>query len=390
MKRMLLPRHGAGASRGFSLVELLVAMAIGLILTLAITTVMSNSEGAKRSITSTNDANQTGTYVSYVLDRALRSAGSGYSQRWNEAFGCRINASRDNEVMLPRGMPLPAPFAAMPTTVALAPVIITKGAGANASDVLTIMTGTGGFGETAQRVMPSSITSAGLRLPNTLGLRGNDLVLLVEDGLGCMLQQIQSGFVGTSDQQLTFSGRYHAATGTSVSMASYGAAGTSTTYALHLGNAVDNAPMFQMVGVGANNTLMSYDLLRIADADEAVPIAEGVVQMRALYGVDTTGDGRQDVWVDPGTAPYDAATLLDGSAGSRLNLRRIVSVRLGLVVRGTSIERQAVSPASLTLFDDLGAPFSQPVALSEDERKQRHRVIEVTVPLRNVLLLPAV
>jgi type IV pilus assembly protein PilW len=148
--------------------------------------------------------------------------------------------------------------------------------------------------------------------------------------------------------------------------------------------------MFQMVGVGANNTLMSYDLLRIADADEAVPIAEGVVQMRALYGVDTTGDGRQDVWVDPGTAPYDAATLLDGSAGSRLNLRRIVSVRLGLVVRGTSIERQAVSPASLTLFDDLGAPFSQPVALSEDERKQRHRVIEVTVPLRNVLLLPAV
>lgn len=390
MKRTPLPRRVGRVSRGFSLVELLVAMAIGLILTLAITTVMSNSEGAKRSITSTNDANQTGTYVSYVLDRTLRSAGSGYAQRWNEAFGCRINASRDNQVMLPRTTPLPDPFAAMPTTVALAPVVITKGAGANGSDILTIMTGTGGFGETAQRVMPSSITSTGLRLPNTLGLRGNDLLLLVEEGLGCMLQQVQNGFTGTSDQQVLFSGRYYTTTGTSVSMASYGTSTTSTTYALHLGNAVDNAPIFQMIGIGANNTLMSYDLLRIADADAAVPMAEGVVQMRALYGVDTTGDGRQDMWVDPGTAPYNAATLVDGSAASRLNLRRIVSVRLGLVLRGTSIEREDVAPSTITLFDDLGAPLSQTLQLTTAERKQRHRAIEVTVPLRNVLLLPNV
>ena len=380
---MIHRRNRRADNAGFSLVELLVAIVIGLVLTLAITSVMTRSEGTKRTINSTNDANQNGAYISYVLDRALRSAGSGYAQRWREVFGCRINASLDNAALLPRTAALPAPFAGMPQAFRLAPVVVTRGAD---SDVLAVMTGSGGFGENSLRVLPSSVSASELRLPNTLGISGNDLVLLAEDGVGCMLQQVSNGFVGAADQQLPLSGRFYSATGTDVNLTAFGVAGDA--YAISLGNAVANAPQFQLIGVGDNNTLVSYDILRMTEPDEAIPVAEGVVQLRALYGVDNDNDGRQDAWVDPGAAPWDSASLLDGSVVARDNLRRIVAVRVGLIIRTSLVERTNVSPASITLFSDLGAALEQTRVLSADEQRIRHRAVEVTVPLRNILLLP--
>ena len=76
------PWHSARRrARGFSLVELMVSMVIGLVLTMAITVVLVRSESSKRSTTSVNDINQTAAYVTYVMDRHLRSAGSGFAQR---------------------------------------------------------------------------------------------------------------------------------------------------------------------------------------------------------------------------------------------------------------------------------------------------------------------
>ena len=56
-------------SRGFSLIELMVGVAIGLVLTLAIFQVLVTSEGRKRSLTGVNDVSQSGAYSVYVLDR---------------------------------------------------------------------------------------------------------------------------------------------------------------------------------------------------------------------------------------------------------------------------------------------------------------------------------
>jgi prepilin-type N-terminal cleavage/methylation domain-containing protein len=63
--------------RGLSILELMVALAIGLIIVLATTGVMMRSEAGKRTTTSTNDMNQVATYLAYTLDRSVRSAGSG-------------------------------------------------------------------------------------------------------------------------------------------------------------------------------------------------------------------------------------------------------------------------------------------------------------------------
>ncbi|MCU0775228.1 MAG: prepilin-type N-terminal cleavage/methylation domain-containing protein, partial [Ideonella sp.] len=104
MSLAALPRRSPDRprSRGLTLIELLVALAIGLILTLAIVAVLNRGEGLRRTTTTLNDVNQSANTIAYLMDRTLRSAGSGYAQRWRETFGCQIFASRDGTQILPR------------------------------------------------------------------------------------------------------------------------------------------------------------------------------------------------------------------------------------------------------------------------------------------------
>jgi type IV pilus assembly protein PilW len=375
------------AARGFSLIELMVAVAIGLIVTLAAASVMQRAEGGKRTTVTTNDVNQTASYLGYAMDRTLRSAGSGYVQRAQQAFGCQLRAQLSGSTILPRATAWPVPFASLPTTPRLAPVVIHASASASGSDVLAVMTGNAGYSEAASTVMPASVMSGQLRLRNTLGLRGDDLVLLHDTAAGCVLEQVQAGFAGTEDQVLPFAGAYAAGTVDGVDITTLGT--VESIQLISLGNAAaQNRPEFQFIGVGANNTLFSYDLLRLGVDDTPVPIADGVVELRALYGVDSNGDGLIDTWQSPSATGWTAAALQDGSAAAQTNLRRIMAVRVGLVLRAALVERDNVAPASLTLFADLPTAVQRTHTITTANQRNRHRVIEVTVPLRNILLLP--
>ena len=409
MKPGLAPRAPVA---GFSLIELLVSMVIGLVVTLAITSVLIRTEGSKRGTTSVNDLNQTGAYTAFVLDRAIRSAGSGFSQSRSTAYGCLLDVSQGSTHVLPLPSAIDATsaFANVTLPIRLAPVIIgkgladTTGVGAQVrGDVLMVMSGTAGNGESPSAVLPppapSQLTQANVRLANTLGYRTGDLVLLADTGVPgkCMMQQVT--FPGTSagstDQSLPLAGTYYSSTGTNVILSAFG----SSTIAMQLGNAVDNPPQFQLFGVGVNNTLNSYDLLQPSAPD--VPVADGVVEMRAFYGVDTTSppDGVLDSWVDPvAGSGYEASVLT--SPASQTKLRQIVAVRLGFILRTSLQERSRLddpvngydAPAAITLFGDatdaLGHSLAHTRTLTPGERRYRYRTIEVTVPLRNVLLAP--
>jgi len=381
--------------RGFSLIELLVSMAIALVVTLAITTVMIQGEGSRRSTTSVNEVNQTGAYIGYVLDRQLRNAGSGFTQRWGDVFGCAVTATRSGSgLILPRGSALPTPFANAASAPRLAPVIIVGGGADTGTevrgDLLTIMGGTGGFGEIPQLVNTNSVSGAtgsgSLQLPNTVGYAPDQLLLLADSGIagGCLVEHI-SAVPGGGLVQLA--GTYYQQAGNSIALGSFGA----NTFAVQLGGASTNPPQFNVFGVGDQRTLYSYDLLRTASgSDSPVPLADGVVEMRALYGIDTspTPDGKVDDWVQP-TGDYDAAILTSGSIVARDRLRRIVAVRLGLILR-TSLKEKAVvaTGQTLTLFGDVAAQRTR--TLSGDEPYYRFRTLEITVPLRNVLMAPEV
>ncbi len=390
MKTGLPNRATRRGARGFTLVEMLVAVAIGMALTLAVTLMMARFESGRRSLTSSNDASQGGAYVTYALDRLLRSAGSGYVQGWREAFGCTLAVARGGATTLPRAAAFPAPFAAVPTTVRLAPVVVHAGAGTDGSDVIAVTTGSSGMGEAPLSVLTNSATASALRVPATIGLRGNDLVLLYDGGTDCMVQQLATPFTGGATQDVNFSGTYAAGTIGSAVLANLYTA-TSTTgnpaYLSTLGNVNANRPQFQLLGVGPNATLVAHDMLQLDGTDTSVAIADGVADLRVRYGIDNNADNIVDEWVSPGSAPWDVATLQAGTA-ARDSIRKIMALRVAVLVRSSSPERDLVAPATITLFADLATALQATRNLSNDEQHLRWRVLDFTVPLRNVLLAP--
>ena len=142
---------------------------------------------------------------------------------------------------------------------------------------------------------------------------------------------------------------------------------------------------FLMIGVGADNTLFSYDLLQATNTP-LLPIAAGVFEMHALYGVDNDNNGTIDAWVDPSSSvTYSLAALMAGDQTAARLLQSIKAVRVGLITRTSLQERTTVAPATLTLFSDLGLTHTR--TLTDAERLYRYRTIESTIPIRNALLL---
>ena len=378
------PRARPG-SGGFTLVELLVAVVIGLAMTLAVTLMLTRYESGRRTLTSVNDASIGGAYVSFLIDRSVRSAGSGFMQSWVNAGGCRVMASRGGTQVLPRTAAFPAPFADVPQTVRLAPVVVHAGAGTGGSDIIAIHTGSSGLGEAPMPILPGSVTTDDLRLGATVGLRGGDLVLVYQDTTNCLLQEVRAGFTGGADQQLLLGGTYADSDIDGVELIGIGA--TDPAWVVPLGNTGAARPQFQLIGVAANATLVTHDMLQLDGTDNVVAIADGVADLRVRYGVDTDDNGRVDTWVNPASAGWTGVDLQSGTEAARQNLARILALRIALITRTQTPEREDVSPETLVLFPDLDAALQIDRDLSTDERKLRWRVLDFTVPLRNPLLL---
>ncbi len=373
---------------GLTLIELMVAITLGMLLMVVVSGLLVRQEGARRTLTSTNDVVLNGAHITHVLDRLLRGAGSGFSQPWQLTYGCRLTVARAGAQLLPRTTDWPAPFSSVSRSPRLAPVLVHAGAGTGGSDVLVVASGHSALGELPLRLLPGSATASSVRVPATVGLRQRDLILLAEQGRAdCMLQQAAAGFAGGATQQIDFGADYGAATIGTVNLADFGSVGEVNV--VPLGNDSGNAPSFLLLGVGADRTLVSLDMVRLAGgaADPVVPLADGVVELRARYGIDTNDDRIVDQWVDPAASPWTAAALMDGSPTGQANLYRILAVRVAVVLRNATRERAAVTGGSLVLFQDLDAALRHTLTIGSDDQRFRYRVLEFTVPLRNVMLI---
>jgi type IV pilus assembly protein PilW len=213
-------------------------------------------------------------------------------------------------------------------------------------------------------------------------LKKNDIALVSQVGTtDCLLEQVDSSFTDSANNELvTLNGTYYTA-GVGTTLASLAATGSA--YFTPLGNGAANNVQFQLFGIGANNTLVSYDLLRSDGTDAPQTLADGVMEMHALYGLDTNTDGIIDTWKAPDATGFDISTMMkDGKLS-----RQVVAVRVGLILRSATLERDLVSLTIPEMFSDTGLKRDA-VTLTNDDRRYRYRVVEFTIPLRNVLLLP--
>jgi type IV pilus assembly protein PilW len=384
--------------RGMTLIELMVALVIGLGVTLAVTTILIAGENHKRTTTSTNDAEQTGAYVFHSLDGVLRGAGSGIAESAYPTpdaglLGCKLNAGS----ILPAAAAFPAPFGGFlggaSSTLRVAPLLIGQNQSPDGkSDVLAVMGGSGAAGGVSRQVTVAGNATT-VTLDNAVGFVASDLFLVSQNGTAdCLLEEVASVATPTLTLDTTLPYYTNGATTTISTLAA-----STASYVTPLGNAAANNLQFELIGVDANHTLYSYDLLQNLSlvqspgtADAAQAIADGVYEMHALYGIDTNGDGILDTWAGPG-APTDAAYDINTVMTTPATMRKIIAVRVALVLRGQYYDKNTVSPATLTLFTALtnggGTSLQQSVTISANDQHYRFRVFEFTVPLRNMILL---
>jgi type IV pilus assembly protein PilW len=389
---------------GMTLIELLVAMAIGVGVVLVVSTLLFAVENHKRTTTSTNDADQAGAYTFHALDKALRNAGSAIAESTYAGagvLGCRLNAT----TILPAAS-LPPPFSnttflPAASNLRVAPVLIGRNmSDSAASDVIVVMGGAGAAGGVSRAINGAgSSTSLILQSVTGFSTSGNplgDLVLVSQPGVtDCLVEEVATISGTTLNVGATPYYTASASTTTLLTLSS-----STLSYVTPLGNAAVNNAQFALFGVGTNYTLYSYDLLQNQlliggnGGNTSEAITDGVVQMNAIYGIQSTSNpGVLYGWVSPGGTPdagYDINTVM---AAPTTLMASIIAVRVAIVVRGEYYDKAVVSPSSLTIFsgytDNAGNSLSQTVNLATVTGGQhyRYRVFEFTVPLRNMLLM---
>ena len=387
-------------SRGFTLVEVMVGMLIGLIGTVVIFQVFAVSEGQKRTTTGGSDAQQNGTFSLFQIERDARMAG--YGLNYMALLGCQINGYYEP--------------GAKPIQFKLVPVEIINGAG-GAPDQVRLA-----FGNSDLFMAPAKLTqsmpnsSAVYKVDNRFGFAPGDLVVAAESGKACTLAQATEipGTAGQSDNVVHNSGNYknkdganvpadynkpgglpapndiaynawNPATGTGGRLYNLGAAPTVVTYAIQ------------------NNQLVAINELTPGAAGQVFALADGVVQLQAHYGYDGNGDGqiRSDAPVVPNVAiggGTDQWADNMPAAATGPDWARVIAIRL--VVTSRSMTPEKPNPATGVCDTTTQLPkwfANDPVFAIDVDIKladpanwqcYRYRTFEVTVPLRNMVWFP--
>ena len=388
--RALLARH---PSRGFSMVELMVAMVISLIGVIIIFQVFETSEGVRRTATSGGDAQQNGAVALYFMERDLRNAGMGINDTIYYAPVCNMIGS-DSSRTTPNLPPM-----------ILAPAFIAAGANAQTPDQLSVFYGSQNqIANSTTLVANMVLPTSPLTVQTRFGFRPGDLVLLLEPGSGknCAFMEVTSLPAVPSNQINHDPGTYTLAAGlVSVPARFNPAAGMGVTYGgantasvarvFNLGNLHDDLnfpasqnvtlPVYNQYSIAANNTLTVSNAFVISGGVPAVnSVADNIVHMRADYGVDDgpANDG-----------------ILDRYISATPNWSQVIAIRIAVVARSALAEKPAGGGATCntttvppTWSGDTGGARSFdlsaiPLPAGVTWQCYRYRVFETTVPLRN-------
>lgn len=342
------PRRSIG-SGGFSLVEIMVGMVIGMLGIIVMMQIFALAEGQKRTTTGGGDAQNNGAIALYGLQRDIRQSGYGISNFG--LIGCNV--------LLRPGLTLTA---MAPTTIFPAGMLnpLIPAGDANTDSLLVVYGNTNGSpqgdGITATTVAPH--TSYPVQTPTSFTPGDNVVALPQTRPTPCNLTLTQVASVVSPSVNVNT-----------------GAAMTNGATLYNLGQ----SPQIQAYAIrGGNLTVCDFtanDCSLAANTGNSaiwVPIASNIVSMRAEYGHDanTPMDGIVDGFdqVTPATA---------------CNWVKTSAVRLVLVARSGQYEKIAVTTVAPAWLGSAGTP----VILTADANWQnyRYKVFQTVVPIRNVV-----
>lgn len=354
------------AARGFSLIEILVGVAIGLIGMLAIFQTFKVFGGGARTTAAGSDAQVAGTLAMFMLERDMRLAGLGFGRAQATVVGCTVSGIDS--------------IGARVFSFPLVPVQIVPNATAGGPVTIKVLYGNSSFYSSEQTFTTSALNTK--TAVNRTGFQLGDRVMVATPSAGsagpCALVEVTDN---TNADGLTLA---HSAsaynsfyTGASVTPRFNGGTVTFTTGTLYN---MGPEPRSNEWSVQGNRVLRVAD--RIHSPGTPLDVAEGIVNMQAEYGLDTDGDSLVDSWT--ATDP----------TGNWLQVR---AIRVALLARSEQWERNPITTtapswtqgdgtAQSFVMTDLNATSDSNTLNSPNNwRHYRYRVYEKVIPLRNMI-----
>jgi type IV pilus assembly protein PilW len=362
--------------QGFGLVEIMVALVIGMLAVIIMLQVFAQSEERKRISTSGGDAQTNGIIGFYQMQSDIGQAGYGISGM--NLFACSLNWKTT------AGTNIAAPVTLGPVTIN-SPSIPPGDAN---TDTVLVMYGTANGQPQGSRLVghPGGNEYNIGQVADTAFAVG-DRVIAAADTCSAplLLDQVTQTDTGPVIVQT-------GTTGTSGANALYNLGPTPhfMAYAVRGGNLTACDFLANDCSVAANT----------GDASVWVPIASNIVSLKATYIKDTTnvvpGSGPDQLW----EGEVKGAGSMDGIADAADQLTpmsacgwvRVSAINFAIVARSAQLNADPVNAPPPTWTDDVIDPIVSTTGalgpnmpnVDEPWKHYRYRVFEAVVPLRNV------
>ncbi|WP_338848087.1 PilW family protein [Massilia sp. W12] len=328
---------------GFSLIEVLVGLAIGMLGMLVMLQVFNLTDSGKRATTSGDDAQTSGALAIYSLQRDIRQGGFGFTAR--NLLGCSLR--------LESGVTLPA----------IGATIINPGtdvipAGDSNSDTLLVYVGNGMGIPSGDRINGHP-SPDNFRMVSPALFNINTRVIPGPDSTAFPCARTMTRVVATDPGGVTT------------------AAGDATVTVRDWLFDVGLSPRILAYAV-RNSRLMQCDFMqndcRTGLSDPAIwqAVADNVVSMRARYAKQTVSRG--------GASQWDQVTPLPTE--SFASWQNILGIQLALVARSAQYEKTAVTLATPSWQGSATLPLN--LSHLSDWQHYRYKIFETTIPIRNI------
>jgi type IV pilus assembly protein PilW len=387
-EEMLMRPQSKNASAGFSLVEILVGMVMGLLGMIIIFQVFEVSESVKRTSTAGGDAMQYGALALYSIERDIRTAGAGINSPL--LAGCTTHMY--DAKATPKVRPA---ITLVPFVIDVDPVDKTL------PDMLTMTYGNSqsqGYAVEMTNVM--GLPTDALKVKHRYGFLPTNLVVIAQKGKPCWYAEITGLPTTPTETDLLLHGTsaYADINGNMVEPRYNGPSGFTdedgnvTLY--EGGKSYEESPKIYNVSSTPSRNVYSVDMATaqlMLDSnrnDGMAAVADNIVQLKAQYG--------HDNGVNDGTVTNTTYVALDGmvdnysstmpTGATSTDWLSIRAVRIAIVARSALPEKPNDSGVcETTTVEPTWAGGTLTLSHDPDWKCYRYRVFESVVPMRNAI-----
>lgn len=373
---------------GFSLVELMVSIVIGLLAVLFATRIMTDSEASKRGALGGSDSMQNGMMAMFSISGDAEQAGYGLNDPILNGCDTIFKDSKGYELA-------PARRDDADVTPLTGAVIVPGADGM--PDQLTLYAGSAPGGTGTTRLLTNYIGGNQLVVDRELyGFAVGDVIVVApENGEGqCALAQVAALTAQGASPALGIGDIRH--------RYNTGAMGRNFD-----GSASRIFNLGPESGLSFHTWLVENGVLRLratnlgADGGAAHAVADNIVSLKAQYGFDKRGAADFDPELGMQVGEWSSEMIDadgDGVEGGAGDYQRIAALRIAVVARAKTPERPGADgvctaqPAVIKVFGSAQPHGVDPVEVELDVRVKddpvdwrcyRYRTFETIVPMRN-------